>query len=89
MKGRVTNVREDGKLDISTKEKAYLQMDEDAVVLMQTIEEFGGVLPFSDKASPEVIKREMSMSKNQFKRAVGRLLKEDKIIIRENSIRKK
>lgn len=89
VKARVTKVREDGKMDLSTKEKAYLQMDEDSVIVMNIIEEFGGVLPFNDKASPEVIKREMCMSKNQFKRAVGRLLKEDKIIIGENSIRKK
>ena len=86
---RVTNVREDGKLDLSIKQKAYIQMDTDAQLVMQAIEEFGGVLPFSDKASPEVIKREMNMSKNQFKRAVGRLLKEDKIIIGEKSIKKK
>ena len=86
--GRVTNVREDGKLDISMKEKAYIQMDEDAVIVLRTIEEYGGVLPFSDKASPEVIKRELNMSKNQFKRAVGRLLKEGKVSIGEKSIRR-
>ena len=33
----------------------------------QTIEDFDGVLPFNDKASPEVIKRETGMSKNEFK----------------------
>lgn len=85
--GRVVNVREDGKLDLSIREKAYLQMDADATIVLNIIDEFGGVLPFNDKASPEVIKREMCMSKNQFKRAVGRLLKEDKIIIGESSIR--
>ena len=51
-------------------------------------EEFDGVLPFTDKASPEVIKREFSLSKNAFKRAVGHLLKEERIEITEKSIRK-
>ena len=85
---RVTEVRGDGKLTLSPKEKAYLQMDEDAAHVMEVIESFDGVLPFSDSASPEVIKRELNMSKNAFKRAVGRLYKERKVEIKENSIRK-
>lgn len=85
---RVTGVREDGKLDLSVRQKAYLQMEEDTKRLMETIEEAGGVLPFSDKASPEVIRRETGMSKNEFKRAVGRLYKEHRIEIGEKSIRK-
>ena len=50
------------------------------------IDEFDGVLPFNDKASPETIKREFHMSKNAFKRALGHLLKEGKIEIGENRI---
>ena len=85
---RITNVKPDGKLDLTLREKAYLQMDTDAQKVMKVIEEYAGVLPFNDKASPEVIKREMQMSKNAFKRAVGRLYKEHKIEITERSIRK-
>ena len=55
---------------------------------MKVIEEFDGVLPFTDKASPETIKREFALSKNAFKRAVGHLLKEGRIEITEKSIRK-
>lgn len=85
---RVTAVKEDGKLDLSIREKAYLQMDKDAERLLQIIDSFDGILPFSDKASPEVIKRETQMSKNEFKRAAGRLLKEGKIEIKEKAIRR-
>lgn len=85
---RVTEVKEDGKLDLSVREKAYLQMDEDAENIMKVIEEFDGVLPFTDKASPEVIKREFGLSKNAFKRGVGRLLKEGRVEITERSIRR-
>lgn len=84
--GRVTQVREDGKLNVSLREKAYLQMDADAMLIMQEIEKRGGSLPFTDKADPELIKRELHMSKAAFKRAVGRLLKGDKIEIGKNSI---
>lgn len=87
--GRVSKVREDGKLSISMKQKAYIQMDEDSRLIYKTLEEKGGTLPFTDKASPEVIKSHFNMSKNAFKRAVGRLLKEGRIEITENAIVKK
>lgn len=86
---RVAQVREDGKLSLSVREKAYLQMDKDAEEILAIIDSFAGVLPFNDKASPEIIKRETNMSKNEFKRAVGRLLKEGKIEIGEKVIRRR
>ena len=87
VEARVTGVKEDGKINLSIREKAYLQMDTDAQKVMDIIYSYDGVLPFTDKASPEVIRRETQMSKNEFKRAVGRLLKEGKIQITERAIR--
>lgn len=87
--GRVSKVREDGKLTISLKQKAYIQMDEDSSIIYEAIKNNGGSLLFTDKASPEIIKEHFQMSKNAFKRAVGRLLKEGKIVINETSINMK
>ena len=84
---RVTEVKEDGKLTLSIREKAYLQIEKDARKVLEIIDSFDGVLPFTDKASPEVIKRETQMSKNEFKRAVGHLLKTGQIEITERAIR--
>ncbi len=84
----VSNVKEDGKLDLTFRKKAYLQMDADAETVLSLIEHYGGELPFNDKASPEVIMREAHMSKNAFKRAVGRLYKERKIAFAGQGIRK-
>ena len=86
---RVLKVREDGKLDLSVREKAFLQMDADAAMIMKRMEEYGGKLPFNDKVDPEVIKQEFGLSKNAFKRAVGRLLKEGHIKISEKNIEMK
>mgnify|MGYP004523685891 FL=1 len=86
---RVTAVKEDGKLDLSLRAKAYLQIEKDAEKVLSVIDSFDGALPFTDKASPEVIRREMQMSKNEFKRAVGHLLKEGRIEITERAIRAK
>lgn len=83
---RVTQVREDGKLNLSAKQKAHIQLHEDAESVYEIIREFEGVLPFDDKASPEIIKREFGLSKNAFKRAVGHLLKEEKIELKNHKI---
>ena len=84
--GRVSKVRDDKKLSVSLKQKAYIQMDEDSRIVFDEIKKNGGSIPFTDKASPDVIKAYFKMSKNAFKRAVGRLLKEGKIEIKETSI---
>ncbi len=88
IEARVTGVKPDGKLDLTLREKAYMQMDQDAKRVLEILEEYAGVLPFNDKASPEIIMRETKMSKNAFKRAVGRLYKEHQIEITEKCIRK-
>ena len=64
-------------------------MDADAAMIMKRMEEYGGKLPFNDKVDPEVIKQEFGLSKNAFKRAVGRLLKQGRIEITENRIIKR
>ncbi len=87
VEARVLRVREDGKLDLSIREKAYLQMDADVEKVLALLDSYEGALPFNDKVSPEVIKHETGMSKNEFKRAVGRLLKQGKIEIGEKTIR--
>lgn len=86
---RVVKVQEDGRLTLSIREKAYLQIEKDAQQIRELLEEYAGALPFNDKAAPEVIRHETGMSKNEFKRAVGHLLKAGEIEITERSICRK
>lgn len=85
---RVTKVQPDGKLNLSARKKAYRQLGDDAETVLKVIGEYEGVLPFDDKVSPEIIQREMGLSKNAFKRAVGRLMKEGRVEIRGKRIYK-
>ena len=85
---RVTNVKEDGKLDITIRDVISRQMEEDEEALLDLIDEYGGVLPFTEKATPEVILRETGLSKNAFKRAIGGLYKKRKIDLSDGRIRK-
>lgn len=88
IEAKITAVKPDGKLDLTLREKAYIQMDADAQKILELLDSYAGVLPFSEKASPEVIKRETGLSKAAFKRAIGRLYKERKITLDGGKIRK-
>lgn len=86
---RVTKVQPDGRLELSLREKAYLQLDTDAERVLTLLKEAGGFLPYHDKSNPEAIKAKFELSKNSFKRAIGHLYKEGVISLEENGIRLK
>mgnify|MGYP000942748967 FL=1 len=86
VKARVATVREDGKLDLSLKERPFIQIDRDAGLIMAKLKEKGGVLYLNDKSTPEEIYTQLGMSKGSFKKAVGRLLKEKSIRFIEHGI---
>ena len=88
IEAKVVDIKEDGKIDLTLREKAHIQMDADAQKLLEILDSYAGVLPFSEKASPEVIKRETGLSKNAFKRAEGHLYKERKVDLSDGKIRR-
>lgn len=83
---RIKEVTDEGKLTLSLQEKVKVQMSMDSELILQRLEAAGGFLPFHDKTSPEIIKREFKISKAAFKRAIGRLMKQGYIEIKENGI---
>lgn len=86
---RVTGVKDDGKLDLGIRQKAHLQMNEDADKVLSLLREKKGFLPLHDKSSPEQIRETIGMSKNEFKRAIGHLYKEHLIMLESDGIRLK
>lgn len=86
IEARVTDVREDGKLNLSTREKIPVQINEDSDMIYKRLLDNDGFLPFHDKSDPSLIKSEFNLSKNAFKRAIGHLLREKKIVMKENGI---
>ena len=83
---RITSITDDGKLTISLTEKKKIQIRDDAEKIYEQFQTKGSFLPFCDKTSPEIIKREFGMSKAAFKRAIGRLKKQGKIDITDEGI---
>ena len=87
VEARVIRVREDGKLDLSPREMAYKQMDEDEEIILKSMKENGGILQFGEKASPQQIQKKYKISKSAYKRAIGGLLKSGKIIKTDDEIK--
>lgn len=86
VEARIKEVTAEGKLTLSLQEKVKVQIGKDAELIYARLQKEGGFLPFHDKTSPEIIKREFRISKAAFKRAIGRLLKEKKIELVANGI---
>lgn len=87
VEARVIKVREDGKLDLSLRELSYVQMDQDALKILQEIKNNAGFLRLNDKSGPEEIQDLLQMSKGAFKRALGKLLKEKKVVQTDDGLR--
>ncbi len=87
-KGYVRQVREDGKIDISLEPLGYRQsIDPTSDAILKKLDENDGQLPLNDKSSPDLIKRELGLSKKAFKRGIGNLYKLKKIAILKEGIR--
>lgn len=83
---RIIEIRDDNKITLAVRDKIPNQMDKDCEVILELLKTNGSRLGFGEKDSPETIKMKTGLSKASFKRAIGRLLKQDKIIIEPNDI---
>lgn len=86
---RIVFKREDGKYNVSIRKPMMAKRKDDANELLRLLKEWDGELLVTEKDSPQKIRRLCAMSKAEFKRAIGKLLKEKKIIKKpDGSIRK-
>ncbi|HWI41201.1 MAG TPA: S1-like domain-containing RNA-binding protein, partial [Verrucomicrobiae bacterium] len=71
LKGYVKRVRDDGKLDVTTRKVGAEGAAEARDALLASLRAHGGFLPLSDSSSPEEIRSALDMSKKSFKKALG------------------
>ncbi|WFA09178.1 S1-like domain-containing RNA-binding protein [Tissierella sp. Yu-01] len=83
---RINKVLEDGKLDLSLRDRGYIQMDDDINIITDKLKANGGKLNLNDKSSPDKIRNELQISKSGFKRAIGRMYRDGIINITDNGI---
>lgn len=86
IEARIKEVKDDGKIELSLRQRAYLEIDSDSKKILDYLYDNGGVLYLGDKSSPEEIYKYFRLSKSSYKRAVGRLYKNNKIRIFDKKI---
>lgn len=86
---RVSSVKEDGRLTLSMRNRGHLEMDNDGALILDTLQDNNGFIRLNDKSDPNDIMDTLAMTKSSFKRAVGRLLKNNKIEFYQDGIRLK
>lgn len=84
---RINKILDDGKLDLSPREMAYIQIEEDSQVILKKLKENKGFLALSDKSDPELIRKTLGMSKSGFKKAIGSLYKKGFIELSDDGIK--
>ena len=87
--GFIKKIREDGKIDVALQKQGIVAAKEVKDVLLQKLQEGGGILKLSDSSAPEVIYEMLGISKKNFKKAVGMLYKDEKIELGKDFIRLK
>ncbi len=88
VQARVAGVLDDGKLTLSLRDKAHIQIVKDAEKILEMLDQTGGRLPLHDKSDPELIKEKTGMSKNEFKRAIGNLYRQRLILMEPDGIQR-
>lgn len=87
MKAYIKKVREDEKIDVVIQKPGYDKIEDIAKNILLILEQNDGFLPVTDKSSPEVIKNQFKESKKNFKKAIGYLYRERKVVLLKEGIR--
>ncbi|MGD8111823.1 CvfB family protein [Vibrio sp. TRT 17S01] len=87
VKGYIKQVREDGKIDLALQKVGVDKMDDLSSKVVELLEKKGGFLPLNDKSTPEAIFSAFRTSKGTFKKTIGGLYKQGKIVIEKDGIR--
>lgn len=86
LKGVVKKIRPGNKIDISLGQIGYRNIEPNAKLIVEALQDNSGFLPLHDKSSPEAIKEQLQMSKKNFKKAIGTLYKQKIIVIKEDGV---
>ncbi|GAB3496340.1 S1-like domain-containing RNA-binding protein [Spirosoma knui] len=85
--GYIKNIRDDNRIDVSLQRTGFENVEPNARRILATLKAENGFLPLTDNSPPEQIYKTLEMSKKTFKKAIGTLYKERKIVIEEKGIR--
>lgn len=85
--GYIKTIREDGKIDLSLQKVGVDRLDDLSSKILEQLEKNDGFLPLNDKSTPDAIFTVFRTSKGTFKKTIGGLYKQGKIVIEKEGIR--
>ena len=85
--GYIKNIRDDSRVDVSLQRAGFENVEPNARRILATLKAENGFLPLTDNSPPEEIYEALEMSKKTFKKAIGTLYRERKIVLEEKGIR--
>ena len=80
-------IREDGKIDVTLRTGGAREAANDREVIMDALKAYNGLLPLSDKSTPEAVAGLLRMSKKSFNKGIGGLYKERLVDITPEGVR--
>lgn len=86
MKAWVKQIRDDGKIDVTLQQPGFKEVLSAEEKILQMLEKQNGVSDLNDNSKPDEIYTELQISKKVFKKALGKLFREKRIMISENGI---
>ncbi len=89
VKGYVKKIRDDGKIDVALQKQGISAAVDVKDILLQKLQENKGILKLSDASTPELIYDVLGISKKNFKKALGMLYKEGKVLLLKDSVKLK
>ncbi|HRH03055.1 MAG TPA: S1-like domain-containing RNA-binding protein [Bacteroidia bacterium] len=87
VKGWIKTLREDGRIDLRLQKVGFELSDDAQDIILKKLAEKNGFLALHDASEPQLINKELGMSKKTFKKAIGGLFKSKRISIEENGIK--
>jgi predicted RNA-binding protein (virulence factor B family) len=87
VKGWIKTLREDGRIDLRLQKVGFELSDDAQEIILKKLSEKNGFLALNDASEPQLISKELGMSKKTFKKAIGGLFKSKRISIEENGIK--
>jgi predicted RNA-binding protein (virulence factor B family) len=86
MPGFIKRVRDDGAVDVSLQQIGFQKVEPSAQAILDALKANKGFLPLTDHSEPQVIYETLEMSKKTFKKAIGTLYKDRKIVLQKDGI---
>ncbi len=84
--GYIKQVRPDGKIDVTLEKIERMRVDDLSTVVLDYIKAHGGSIAITDKSTPEEIRNAFQCSKKDYKKALGQLYRERKVLLSPTTV---